>query len=142
MSRSRPIRVLMAKAGLDGHDRGVKVVSALLRDAGMEVIYLGPYQTPQSVVQATIEEDADVVGLSSLSGEHLSFAPKVVELLRERKLDDVLLIMGGVIPIEDIPVLKEVGVAEVFTAGSLTPSIIDFVRKNVKRTTQSHPRRC
>lgn len=133
MSRSRAIRVLMAKAGLDGHDRGVKVVSALLRDAGMEVIYLGPYQTSQSVVQAAIEEDADVIGLSSLSGEHLSFAPKVVELLRQNKLDDVLVIMGGVIPIEDIPALKEMGVAEVFTAGSLTQSIIDFIRNNIKR---------
>lgn len=133
MSSSRPIRVLMAKAGLDGHDRGVKVVSALLRDAGMEVIYLGPYQMPQSIVQAAIEEDADVIGLSSLSGEHLSFAPKVVELLREKKLGDMLLIMGGVIPIEDIPALKQMGVAEVFTAGSLTHSIIDFIRNNVKR---------
>jgi len=123
----------MAKAGLDGHDRGVKVVSALLRDSGMEVIYLGPYQTPQSIVQAAIEEDADVIGLSSLSGEHLSFAPKVVELLRVGKMNDVLLIMGGVIPIEDIPALKDMGVAEVFTAGSLTQSIIDFIRNNVKR---------
>jgi len=133
MNSSRRTRVLMAKAGLDGHDRGVKVVSALLRDAGMEVIYLGPYQTPQSIVQAAIEEDADVIGLSSLSGEHLSFAPKVVELLRERKLNDVLLIMGGVIPIEDIPALKDMGVAEVFTAGSLTQTIIDFIGSNVKR---------
>jgi len=133
MSSSRPIRVIMAKAGLDGHDRGVKVVSALLRDAGMEVVYLGPYQTPQSIVQAAIEEDVDVIGLSSLSGEHLSFAPKVVELLQENKLDDVLLVLGGVIPVEDIPGLKEMGVAEVFTAGSLTQSIIDFIRKNVKR---------
>ena len=133
MSRSRPIRVLMAKAGLDGHDRGVKVVSALLRDAGMEVIYLGPYQTAETIVQAAIEEDADVIGLSSLSGEHLSFAPKVVELLREKKLNDVLLIMGGVIPIEDTPVLRDMGVAEVFIAGSLTQSIIDFIRNNVRR---------
>lgn len=133
MNSSRCTRVLMAKAGLDGHDRGVKVISALLRDAGMEVIYLGPYQTPQSIVQAAIEEDADVIGLSSLSGEHLSFAPKVVELLRERKMNDVLLIMGGVIPIEDIPVLKDMGVAEVFTAGSLTQTIIDFIGSNVKR---------
>jgi methylmalonyl-CoA mutase C-terminal domain/subunit len=133
MSSSRPTRVLMAKAGLDGHDRGVKVVSALLRDAGMEVIYLGPYQTPLSIVQAAIEEDADVIGLSSLSGEHLSFAPKVVGLLREREMNTVLLIMGGVIPIEDIPALKDMGVAEVFTAGSLTQSIIDFIRNNVRK---------
>jgi len=133
MTSARPIRVIMAKAGLDGHDRGVKVVSAILRDAGMEVIYLSPYQTPQSIVQAAIEEDADVIGLSSLSGEHLSFAPKVVKLLRENKLNDMLLIMGGVIPVEDIPALKEMGVAEVFTAGSLTQSIIDFIESNVKR---------
>ena len=133
MSSSTPIRVIMAKAGLDGHDRGVKVVSALLRDAGMEVIYLGPFQTAHSIVQSAIEEDANVIGLSSLSGEHLSFAPKVVELLRENKLVDVLLIMGGVIPVEDIPTLKEMGVAEVFTAGSLTQSIIDFIQSNVKK---------
>lgn len=133
MSSSTPIRVIMAKAGLDGHDRGVKVVSALLRDAGMEVIYLGPFQTALSIVQAAIEEDADVIGLSSLSGEHLSFAPKVVELLKENKVGDVLLIMGGVIPVEDIPTLKEMGVAEVFTAGSLTQSIIDFIQSNVKK---------
>jgi len=123
----------MAKAGLDGHDRGVKVVSAILRDAGMEVIYLGPFQTSQSIVQAAIEEDADVIGLSSLSGEHLSFTPKVVKLLKENKVGDILLIMGGVIPVEDIPALQEMGVAQIFTAGSLTQSITDFIEKNVKR---------
>jgi len=133
MSSSRPIRVVMAKAGLDGHDRGVKVVSAILRDAGMEVIYLGPFQTSQSIVQAAIEEDADVIGLSSLSGEHLSFTPKVVKLLKENKVGDILLIMGGVIPVEDIPALQEMGVAQIFTAGSLTQSITDFIEKNVKR---------
>ena len=131
---SRPIRVLIAKAGLDGHDRGAKVVSALLREAGMEVIYVGMYQTPQMIVQAALEEDVDVVGLSSLSGEHLSFTPKVVELLREKKLSDTLLIMGGVIPTEDIPRLKEMGVAEVFTAGSLTESIVEFIRKRVRKS--------
>lgn len=130
---SRPIRVLIAKAGLDGHDRGAKVVSALLREAGMEVIYVGMYQTPQMIVQAALEEDVDVVGLSSLSGEHLSFTPKVVELLKEKKLSDTLLIMGGVIPTEDIPRLKEIGVAEVFTAGSLTESIVEFIRKRVRK---------
>ena len=132
MRRSRPIRVIMAKAGLDGHDRGVKVVSALLREAGMEVIYLGPYQMPETIVQSAIEEDADVIGISSLSGEHLSFAPKVVELLKDKKLDDMLLIMGGVIPIEYIPTLKEMGVAEVFIAGSSMQSIIDFIKNNMK----------
>ena len=131
---SRPIRVLMAKAGLDGHDRGARVVSALLREAGMEVIYVGMYQTPQMIVQAALEEDVDVVGLSSLSGEHLSFTPKVVELLKEKKLGDTLLIMGGVIPTEDIPRLKEMGVAEVFIAGSLTESIVEFIRKRVRKS--------
>lgn len=132
MRRSRPIRVIMAKAGLDGHDRGVKVVSALLREAGMEVIYLGPYQMPDTIIQAAMEEDADVIGLSSLSGEHLAFAPKVLQLLREKQLEDVLLIVGGVIPTEDIPVLKEMGVAEVFITGSTTKSIIDFIKNNVR----------
>lgn len=131
---SRPIRVLMAKAGLDGHDRGARVVSALLREAGMEVIYVGMYQTPQMIVQAALEEDVDVVGLSSLSGEHLSFTPKVVELLKEKRLGDTLLIMGGVIPTEDIPRLKEMGVAEVFTAGSLTEPIVEFIRNRVRKS--------
>ncbi len=131
---SRPIRVLIAKAGLDGHDRGAKVVSALLRKAGMEVIYVGMFQTPEMIVQAALEEDVDVVGLSSLSGEHLAFTPKVVELLKEKKLVDTLLIMGGVIPTEDIPRLKEMGVAEVFTAGSLTKSIVEFIRSSVRKS--------
>ena len=133
MSHSSPIRVVMAKAGLDGHDRGVKVISALLREAGMEVIYLGPFQMAGNIVQAAIEEDADVIGLSSLSGEHLSFAPKVLDLRRDNKMDDVLIIMGGVLPVEDIPVLKEMGVAEVFISGSSSVSIIDFIKKNVKK---------
>jgi methylmalonyl-CoA mutase C-terminal domain/subunit len=124
----------MAKAGLDGHDRGARVVSALLREAGMEVIYVGMYQTPQMIVQAALEEDVDVVGLSSLSGEHLSFTPKVVELLKEKRLGDTLLIMGGVIPTEDIPRLKEMGVAEVFTAGSLTEPIVEFIRNRVRKS--------
>ena len=132
MSRSSPIRVVMAKAGLDGHDRGVKVTSALLREAGMEVIYLGPFQMAGNIVQAAIEEDADVIGLSSLSGEHLSFAPKVLDLLRENNMGDVLIIMGGVIPVEDIPVLKEMGITEVFISGSPSRAIIDFIRENVK----------
>jgi methylmalonyl-CoA mutase C-terminal domain/subunit len=124
----------MAKAGLDGHDRGARVVSALLREAGMEVIYVGMYQTPQMIVQAALEEDVDVVGLSSLSGEHLSFTPKVVELLKEKRLGDTLLIMGGVIPTEDIPRLKEMGIAEVFTAGSLTEPIVEFIRNRVRKS--------
>ena len=133
MSHSSPIRVVMAKAGLDGHDRGVKVISALLREAGMEVIYLGPFQMAGNIVQAAIEEDADVIGLSSLSGEHLSFAPKVLDLLRDNKMDNVLMIMGGVIPVEDIPVLKEMGIAEVFISGSPSQSVTDFIRENVNK---------
>lgn len=132
MKRTHPIRIIMAKAGLDGHDRGVKVVSTLLREAGMEVIYLGPYQMPDMIIQAAMEEDADVIGLSSLSGEHLAFAPKVLEQLREKQLEDIVLIMGGVIPAEDIPVLKEMGVAEVFITGSSTKAIIDFINNNVR----------
>lgn len=132
MSHSSPIRVVMAKAGLDGHDRGVKVISSLLREAGMEVIYLGPFQMAGNIVQAAIQEDADVIGLSSLSGQHLSFAPKVVDLLKKDKIDDVLVIMGGVIPVEDIPVIKEMGIAEVFISGSPSQAIIDFIRENVK----------
>jgi methylmalonyl-CoA mutase C-terminal domain/subunit len=131
MRRSRPIRIIMAKAGLDGHDRGVKVVSALLREAGMEVIYLGPYQMPDTIIQAAMEEDADVIGLSSLSGEHLTFVPKVLKLLSEKHLEDVVLLVGGVIPAEDIPVLKEMGVAEVFITGSSTKAIIDFINNNI-----------
>lgn len=133
MNHTSPIRVVMAKAGLDGHDRGVKVMSALLREAGMEMIYLGPFQMAGNIVQAAMEEDADVIGLSSLSGEHLSFAPKVLDLLRENNMENILIIMGGVIPVEDIPVLKEMGIAEVFISGSPSQSIIDFIRENVKK---------
>lgn len=132
MSSPYPVKILMAKAGMDGHDRGAKVISAILRDSGMEVVYLGPFQTAERVVRVAIEEDVDVIGLSSLSGEHLSFSSKVIKLLKESSLDHVMVVMGGVIPVEDIPVLKEMGVAEVFIAGSLTQSISDFITNNVK----------
>ncbi len=128
----KKIRVLISKVGLDGHDRGAKVMSSLLREAGMEVIYLGLFQTPENIVHSAIQEDVDVIGLSILSGEHLTSTPRVIELMRERKLDDVLLLVGGVIPIEDVPVLKGMGVAEVFTAGTLTESIVEYIRSNLK----------
>lgn len=131
MSEKR-IRVLIAKAGLDGHDRGAKVISQALRDAGMEVIYTGLRQTPEQIVETAIQEDVDVVGLSSLSGAHMHLFPPVVQLLREQGASDVLVIGGGVIPAEDIPYLKEAGIAEIFTPGTSTESIVRFIRERVK----------
>ena len=113
----------MAKPGLDGHDRGAKVIARALRDAGFEVIYTGLHQTPEQVVQAVVQEDADAVGLSLLSGAHLTLVPRVIEQLRQQGRDDVLVIVGGIIPEDDIPVLKEAGVAEVFTPGAPLPAI-------------------
>lgn len=129
----RPIRVLVAKPGLDGHDRGAKVIARALRDAGMEVIYTGLRQTPEQIVAAAVQEDVDVVGLSILSGAHNHLFPRVVELLREQGVDDVLIIGGGVIPDEDIPGLKEAGVAEIFTPGTTTTYMIDYIKSNLKR---------
>jgi methylmalonyl-CoA mutase C-terminal domain/subunit len=125
----RKIRVLIAKAGLDGHDRGAKVVAAALRDAGMEVIYTGLRQTPEMIVQAAIQEDVDVIGVSILSGAHMTIFPKIIKLMKEKGLDDVLLIAGGIIPDEDIPKLKEMGVAEIFTPGTLTTEIVSFIKE-------------
>ena len=125
------IRVVVAKPGLDGHDRGAKVVAAALRDAGMEVIYTGLHQTPEQIVETVIQEDADAVGLSILSGAHMTLVPRIAALLREQGVDDVLLTVGGTIPADDIPELKALGVAEVFTPGSPTQEIIDFIRKSV-----------
>ena len=128
------IRVLVAKPGLDGHDRGAKVISRALRDAGMEVIYTGLRQTPEQIVQAAIQEDVDVVAMSILSGAHNYLLPKVVELLKEENAyDDILVIGGGVIPDEDIPFLKESGVAEIFTPGTPTSVTIDYIRENVEK---------
>ncbi len=127
----RKIRVLVAKPGLDGHDRGAKVVAAALRDAGMEVIYTGLHQTPEQIVETVIQEDADAVGLSILSGAHMTLVPRVVELLREQQAGDVLVTVGGTIPAQDIPELKKLGVAEVFTPGAPTQDIIDFIRSAV-----------
>lgn len=131
---ARPIRVLVAKPGLDGHDRGAKVIARALRDAGMEVIYTGLRQTPEQIVQAAIQEDVDVVALSILSGAHNHLLPKVATLLKnENVYDDMLVIGGGVIPDEDIPHLKENGLAEIFTPGTPTQVTIDFIKNNLKR---------
>jgi methylmalonyl-CoA mutase C-terminal domain/subunit len=125
---SRKIRVVVAKPGLDGHDRGAKIIARALRDAGMEVIYTGLHQTPEQIVATVIQEDADAVGLSILSGAHMTLVPRVVELLREQDADDVVVTVGGTIPSQDIPELKELGVAEVFTPGAPTQAIIDFIQ--------------
>jgi methylmalonyl-CoA mutase, C-terminal domain len=127
--RERPIRVLVAKPGLDGHDRGAKVLALALRDAGMEVIYTGLRQTPEKIAQAAIQEDVDVVGMSCLSGAHMHLFPRVVELLREQGADDILVLGGGIIPKEDIPKLKEMGIAEVFGPGTSTQDIIQYIRQ-------------
>lgn len=130
----RPIRVLVAKPGLDGHDRGAKVIARALRDAGMEVIYTGLRQSPEQIVAAAIQEDVDVVAVSILSGAHNYLLPKVVELLKLNEVDDVLIIGGGVIPEEDIPGLKESGIAQIFTPGTPTSVTIDFIRANIKKS--------
>jgi methylmalonyl-CoA mutase C-terminal domain/subunit len=132
MTATRKIRVIVSKVGLDGHDRGAKVVAALLREAGMEVVYLGMYQTPEGIVQAAIDEDVDVIGMSYLSGEHLVYTPKIVEEMKKNALDDVLFLVGGSFPPEDIPVMKEMGADEVFRGGSLTDSFVHYISENVR----------
>jgi methylmalonyl-CoA mutase C-terminal domain/subunit len=127
----RKIRVVVAKPGLDGHDRGAKIIARALRDAGMEVIYTGLHQTPEQIVETVLQEDADAVGLSILSGAHMTLVPRVVELLKEQDAGDVVVTVGGTIPSQDIPELKELGVAEVFTPGAPTQDIIDFIEKSV-----------
>lgn len=129
----RPIRVLVAKPGLDGHDRGAKVVARALRDAGMEVIYTGLRQTPEQIVEAAIQEDVDCVAMSILSGAHNTLFPKVVNLLREKGADDILVVGGGVIPDEDLPKLKEAGISEIFTPGTPTQVTVDYIREHIKR---------
>lgn len=128
----KKIRVLVAKPGLDGHDRGAKIIAQALRDAGMEVIYTGLRQTPEQIVEAALQEDVQVVGLSSLSGAHNHLFPPVVKMLRERGADDVLVVGGGVIPADDIPGLLEAGIAAVFTPGTPTTVTIDFIKEHVK----------
>ena len=127
----RKIRVVVAKPGLDGHDRGAKIIARALRDAGMEVIYTGLHQTPEQIAETVIQEDADAVGLSILSGAHMTLVPRVVDLLKQQGADDVVVTVGGTIPADDIPELKKLGVAEIFTPGSSTQQIIDFIRDAV-----------
>jgi len=128
----KKIRVLIAKPGLDGHDRGAKVVARALRDAGMEVIYTGLRQTPEQIVETAIQEDVDVIGMSILSGAHTHLFPKVMELLKENNIKDIIVMGGGVIPEEDIPKLKKIGIAEIFTPGTDTRDIIKFIKEKVK----------
>ena len=130
---AQKIRVVLAKPGLDGHDRGVKVIAQALRDAGMEVIYTGIRQTPQAIVNTVLQEDASVLGLSILSGAHNHLLPKVIELLKSNQMNDVLVIAGGVIPDEDIPTLKEVGIKEIFTPGTSTQMVVDYIKYNLLR---------
>ncbi|WP_040157418.1 cobalamin B12-binding domain-containing protein [Mobilicoccus massiliensis] len=133
MSES-PLRIVVAKPGLDGHDRGAKVIARALRDAGMEVIYTGLHQTPEQIVEASIQEDADAVGLSVLSGAHMTLFAKTIELLKERDAADITVFGGGIIPEDDIPQLTELGVAKVFTPGATTTEIVDWVEQNVSQS--------
>ena len=130
-SGARKLRVVVAKPGLDGHDRGAKIIARALRDAGMEVIYTGLHQTPEQIAATVVQEDADAVGLSILSGAHMTLVPKVVALLREQGADDVVVTVGGTIPADDVPELRRLGVAEVFTPGASTDEIVSFVRDAV-----------
>ena len=128
---ARKIRVVIAKPGLDGHDRGAKIIARALRDAGMEVIYTGLHQTPEQIVETAVQEDADAVGISILSGAHMTLVPKILELLRENEVEDVLVVVGGTIPREDADELRELGVAEIFTPGAPTSEIVEFIRDRV-----------
>jgi methylmalonyl-CoA mutase C-terminal domain/subunit len=130
---TKRIRVVVAKPGLDGHDRGAKIIARALRDAGMEVIYTGLHQTPEQIVETVIQEDADAVGLSILSGAHMTLVPRIVDLLAQQGAEDVLVTVGGTIPADDIPELKSLGVSEVFTPGAPTQAIIDFIRSSVRQ---------
>jgi methylmalonyl-CoA mutase C-terminal domain/subunit len=127
------IRVIVAKPGLDGHDRGAKVIARAFRDAGFEVIYTGLRQTPEQIVNAALQEDADVVGLSVLSGAHMTLCPRITELMKKEGLNDVMVVVGGIIPDQDVPKLKECGVSEIFQPGASTQDIVDYVRKNARK---------
>jgi methylmalonyl-CoA mutase, C-terminal domain len=131
------IRVVIAKPGLDGHDRGARVIARALRDAGMEVIYTGLRQTPEQIVAAALQEDADVIGLSILSGAHMHICPRIMALLQEKGLNDVLVVVGGIIPDVDIPKLREIGVRGIFLPGTPMQEIVDFIRKNVRSRVES-----
>lgn len=128
----RKIRVLVAKPGLDGHDRGAKVIARALRDAGMEVIYTGLRQTPEMIASAALQEDVDAVGISILSGAHNTLCPRIVDLLRENGMDDTLVLVGGIVPLEDIQTLKQKGVSEIFLPGTSTEDIVKFINENVR----------
>ncbi len=132
MAETRPIRVLVAKPGLDGHDRGAKVIARALRDAGMEVIYTGIRQTPEMIVEAAIQEDVDAILMSILSGAHMTLFPKVMELLKQNNVDDILVAAGGILPDEDLPAIKEMGIKGCFGPGTSMEEIISFVRSNVR----------
>ena len=131
--KEQKIRVLVAKPGLDGHDRGAKVVARALRDAGMEVIYTGLRQTPEQIVNAALQEDVDAIGISILSGAHNTIVPRIMELLKEKKLDDVLVVVGGIIPEQDVIYLKSLGVSAIFLPGTSTEDTITFIREHTKR---------
>ena len=133
MSSERRIRVVVAKPGLDSHDRGAKIVARAFRDAGMEVIYTGLRQTPEQIVETALQEDVDVIALSILSGAHLVLFPRITELMKQKGLDDVLVFAGGIIPKEDVPGLKKIGIAEVFGPGTRTDALVKFVLKNVRK---------
>lgn len=126
------VRILIAKPGLDGHDRGAKVVARALRDAGFEVIYTGLHQTPEMIVTAAVQEDVDAIGLSILSGAHMALFPRIMELLKQRGVDDIVVFAGGIIPDDDIPALKALGIREIFTPGTSLAQIVEWVRRNVK----------
>jgi len=137
-SMEKTYRILIAKPGLDGHDRGAKVIARALRDAGMEVIYLGLRQTPEMIAEAALQEDADAIGLSILSGAHMTLLPRIVELLHQNGLDDVMVFAGGIIPDEDVPALKEIGVLGIFGPGTNTDDVITFVREKLSSRTARH----
>ena len=127
------IRVLVAKPGLDGHDRGAKVIARAFRDAGFEVIYTGLRQTPEQVVNAALQEDVDVVGLSVLSGAHMTLCPRIMDLMKKERLDDVMVVVGGIIPDQDVPKLKQLGIAEIFQPGASTTDIVAYIRQHVRK---------
>jgi len=133
MSSERKIRVVVAKPGLNSHDRGAKVVARALRDAGMEVIYTGLRQTPEQIVETALQEDVDVIALSILSGAHMTLFPRIMELLKQKGLADILVFAGGILPAEDVPALKKIGIAEVFGPGTPTDTLIKFVKENVRK---------
>jgi len=133
MSSERKIRVVVAKPGLDSHDRGAKIVARALRDAGMEVIYTGLRQTPEQIVETALQEDVDVIALSILSGAHMTLFPRIMELLKQKGLADVLVFAGGIIPAEDVPPLKKIGIAEVFGPGTPTDTLVKFVKENARK---------